>query len=57
MLHAIAYLIPLLAGVLASMVAAYLRIGLRTYCQLSQPRRVSSTTLARSASSRPAKQA
>lgn len=34
-----------------------LRIGLRTYCQLSQPRRVSSTTLARSASSRPAKQA
>ena len=31
MLHAIAYLIPLLAGVLASMVAAYLRIGLRTW--------------------------
>ena len=31
MLHMIAHLIPLIAGVLASMIAAYLRVGLRTW--------------------------
>jgi acyl-CoA dehydrogenase len=35
MLHTLAHLIPLIAGVLASMAAAYLRVGLRTWTILT----------------------